>query len=120
MLEELTYDQKHICPDERFFVRIECDFETIHTLGINLGFKLEEIEEFVAYSPRSVSTQLLKMLSTWRKQKGTKATFKSLLEAMKRSKIPEHCYKDAVLEFFRDQDSEVYQSYTSFEMCQIA
>ena len=64
LLEQLTEEQNRSCPEERFFASIVCDFETVQILGVHLGFTLEETEEFVAYSPRSLSAQVLKMLTT--------------------------------------------------------
>ena len=101
LLEELTRDEKNTCPDVCFFASIICDFETIHIFGIHLGFTLEEVEDFVAYSPRSLPTQVLKMLSTWKTIFGTNATLQELLEAMQKSRIPERCYKTAVMDLLR-------------------
>ena len=102
LLDELTEEQRHSCPNEYFFAGIAQNFETIYILGANLKFTVAEIEKFEAYRPHSVPTQAIKMLSIWRDRDGIEATVERLIKAMERSRIPEHCYKDSVLEFFRE------------------
>ena len=67
---------------------------------------MTEIEEFEAYRPGEVPTQAIKMLTTWRDRPGRKATVGKLIKAMQRAKIQEHCYKEAVVDFFSDFDSD--------------
>ena len=104
LLDELTGDQKNSCPGEGFFESIACDLETPYSLGLHLGFKLEEVEEFADYNSQSLPAQVLKMLCTWRRTNGIEATFLKLLQAMQESRIPEQCYKQAVLQYFKDHD----------------
>ena len=88
------------------FGRIIPHVPSIDTLGANLGMMPAELEQCVQESPQSLSAQVYCMLLKWKENEGSKATVKNLLKAMQYSTIPEELYRDAVLDYFDDSDSD--------------
>ena len=106
LLDVLTQNEKKYHPDPRFFGRIIPHVTCIHKLGSNLGFLHTEIQECVREVPDSVAGQVYCMLDKWEKKEGEKATVKKLLQAMQYSCTPENTYRNGVLDYFRDSDSD--------------
>ena len=106
LLDLLTPDQKKSQPGERFFGRLLGHIPSINRLGANLGMGPTEIQDCVVEVPNSVDGQAYYMLFKWKEKQGRKATVKKLLIALQHTDIPEESYRNAVLDYFNDSDSD--------------
>ena len=86
--------------------RIAFTLPSIYFLGVNLDFSQRDVEEFEQSRPGSLPEQALQMLTAWLERPGSRPTVKKLIKSMQRSQIPEEHYRQAVLEFFEDSDSD--------------
>ena len=102
----LTPDQKKSQPNERFFGGLLGHIPRIHRLGANLGMSHTEIQDCMVEVPESVDGQAYYMLCKWQEKEGRKATVKKLLKALQRTDIPEKSYRNSVLDYFNDSDSD--------------
>ena len=106
MLDLLTPDQKKSQPDGKFFGRLLLHIPCVDYLGANLEMTLEEIQDCIDKAPDSVARQVHRMLFKWTEKEGRKATVKKLLKALQYAGIPEESYRNAVLDYFNDSDSD--------------
>ena len=71
-----------------------------------MDFSAREVEAFERSRPGSIPEQAISMLTAWMERPGSRATVQKLIKSMQRSQIPEELYRQAVLEFFEDSDSD--------------
>ena len=106
LLDLLTPDQKKSKPDGSFFGMLIGHVSRIHRLGASLGMSPTDIQGCIREVPDSVDGQAYHMLFKWKEKEGRKATVKKLLRALQRTDIPEESYRNDVLDYFNDSDSD--------------
>ena len=106
LLRVLSSEQLKSTASAVFFGRIIPHVPSIDTLGANLGMMPAELVQCIQESPRSLASQVYCMLLKWKEKEGRNATVKKLLKAMQYSTIAEELYRDAVLDYFDDSDSD--------------
>ena len=106
LLDVLTDDQKKFCPDERFLGRIISHVKSIQRLGARLGLTPAEIQDATREVPDSLVGQVYCMLWNWKENAEAKATVYKLLTALDDTDTPEHSYRNGVLDYFNDSDSD--------------
>ena len=106
MLDLLTPDQKKSQTDGRFFGRLLRHIPCIDNLGANLEMTPTEIQDCIDKAPNSVMRQAHHIFFKWKEKEGRKATVKKLLKALQHTDIPEESYRNAVLDYFNDSDSD--------------
>ena len=105
-IKALGHDQKKSKPDGSFFGMFIGHVSHIHRLGASLGMSPTDIQGCSEEVPNSIEEQAYHMLFKWKEKEGSKVSVKKLLKAMQCTDIPEESYRNDVLDYFNDSDSD--------------